>query len=512
MNISSWLVRNAASNPDGSAIHFEGTTISHGELLARVQAFAAALAGLGVGPGDRVGLFLANSPEFLIARWAAIWLGAAAAPMNVMFQGREAQYVLNNAAPHVLVTESSQLALIEQIWPDCPHLNHVIVTDAGIHGTLSFAAVELEHADQGVPMHDCERDDVCDLYYTSGTTGRPKGVMCSHFNFDSLLRYEQLVWDMDPTDHTMVALPLFHAKGLIIPCLLATYVCCPQTLVRRWDTRQVLELIERNKVTFFAGVPTMYAYLNAFDDFADYDISSLRICRVGGAPMPVEMQRVFEQRTGAAIIEGWGCTGWTGTSNPLRGERAIGSIGKALGDLNPAINCEVRIVDDDGCEVAAGHEGEVIIRGDQIPRGFWRMPAKTAADYRDGWFHTGDIGKRDDCGFIYLVGRKDDLIITAGFNVYPREIEEVLFTHPAVADATVVGIPDGDKGQSIKAFVVRKPATEVSEATLIEHCRTQLAKYKAPRSVAFLDTLPKTASGKVQRFLLIAADGPSVDT
>ncbi|MBP8140313.1 MAG: AMP-binding protein, partial [Burkholderiales bacterium] len=338
MNIADWLIRNASREPGGTAIHFEGRTITHGELLSRVEAFASALSSMGVGAGDRVGLFLANCPEFLIARWAAIRLGATAAPMNIMFQAREAQYVLNNATPRVLVTETSQLALVEQIWPECPHLQHLVVTDAEIHGAHSFAALERDWAGRSVPTHDCAPDDVCDLYYTSGTTGRPKGVMCSHFNFESLLRYEQVIWNMGPSDHTMVALPLFHAKGLIIPCLLATYVGCPQTLLRRWDTRLVLELIERNQVTFFAGVPTMYAYLNAFEDFERYDISSLRICRVGGAPMPVEMQRVFEQRTGAAIIEGWGCTGWTGTSNPLNGERAIGSIGKALGELDPSIN------------------------------------------------------------------------------------------------------------------------------------------------------------------------------
>lgn len=221
--------------------------------------------------------------------------------------------------------------------------------------------------------------------------------------------------------------------------------------------------------------------------------------------MPVEMQRIFEQRTGAAIIEGWGCTGWTGTSNPLNGERAIGSIGKALGELDPSINCEIRIVDDAGHDVSPGAEGEVVIRGDQIPKGFWRMPNKTASDYREGWFHTGDIGRRDERRFIYLVGRKDDLIITAGFNVYPREVEEVLYAHPDVADVAVVGIPDGDKGQSIRAFVVRKPGADTSEAALIEHCRSQLAKYKAPRAIEFLDALPKTASGKVQRFLLTGA-------
>lgn len=506
MNISQWLVRNAEAKPQEPAIYFEGQSITHRELLQRVEAFSAALADMGVRPGDRVGSFLSNSLEFLIARWAAIRLGAAAVPMNVMFQAREAMYVLNNATPHVLVTEQSQLALVEAIWPDCPQLQHVVVADADIHGTKPFAALEREYAGRSMPIHECEADDVCDLYYTSGTTGRPKGVMCSHRNFDSLLRYEQLIWDIQPSDHTIVALPLFHAKGLIIPCLLATYVGCPQTLLRRWDTRSVLELIERNRITFFAGVPTMYAYLNQFEDFERYDISSIRLCRVGGAPMPIELQRIFEKRTGAAIIEGWGCTGWTGTSNPLHGERVIGSIGKALGQLHTSIQCEVRIVDDDDNEVPDGQEGEIVVRGEQIPKGFWRMPNKTANDYRNGWFHTGDIGRRDERGFIFLSGRKDDLIITSGFNVYPREVEEVLFTHPAVEDVAVVGIADGERGQAIKAFVVRKAGTEADSSALIEYCRSRLSKYKAPRIVEFIDTLPRNASGKVQRFLLTGGD------
>jgi long-chain acyl-CoA synthetase len=505
MNISEWLGKNAARNPDGAAIHFEGATITHGGLLARVEAFAAALASLGIGPGDRVGLYLSNSPEFLIARWAALHLGATAAPMNIMYQAREAQYVLNNASPRVLVTEAAQLALVEQIWPECPHLEHLIVVDAEVHGTLSFAELERRFAGRRVGMHDCAPDDLCDIYYTSGTTGRPKGVMCSHFNFASLLRAEQMIWKVTPEDHTIVALPLFHAKGLVVPSLLATHVGCPQTLLRRWDTKTVLELIERNRVTFFAGVPTMYAYLNAYEDFERYDISSIRVCRVGGAPMPIELQKVFQARTGAAIVEGWGCTGWTGTSNPLHGERVVGSIGKALGDHDPSINCEIRIVDAEAREVPPNAEGEITIRGDQIPKGFWRMPNKTRTDYRDGWFHTGDIGIRDGRGFIFLVGRKDDLIITSGFNVYPREVEEVLYTHPAVADAAVVGVADGDRGQMVKAFVVTKAGAETSEAALIEHCRSHLAKYKAPRAVEFIDALPRNASGKVQRFLLGAA-------
>jgi len=502
MNLSEWLDKNAERNPDGAAIHFEGVTITHSGLLARVEAFAAALASLGIRPGDRVGLYLTNAPEFLIARWAALRIGATAAPMNIMYQAREAQYVLNNASPRVLVSETERLPLIEQIWPECPHLQHLILVDAKVEGTLAFAELERRFAGQRVEMRDCAPDDLCDIYYTSGTTGRPKGVMCSHFNFASLLRAEQMMWGVTVQDHTMVALPLFHAKGLIVPSLLASYVGCPQTLLRRWDTKTVLELIERHRITFMAGVPTMYSYLNAYEDFERYDISSIRVCRVGGAPMPIELQKVFQARTGAAIIEGWGCTGWTGTSNPLHGERVVGSIGKQLCDHDPSINSEIRIVDDEGREVRPGAEGEITIRGDQIPKGFWRMPNKTRSDYRDGWFHTGDIGRRDERGFIFLVGRKDDLIITSGFNVYPREVEEVLYTHAAVADAAVIGVPDGEKGQQVKAFVVKKPGAEVTEAVLIEHCRSHLSKYKAPRAVEFIDALPRNASGKVQRFLL----------
>lgn len=503
MNLVEWVDRNAARNPDGAAIHIDSATITHRQLLDRVEAFAAALVSLGVEPGDRVGLFLTNAPEFLIARWAALRIGAVAAPMNIMYQAREAQYVLNNATPRVLVSEAERLPLIEQIWPDCPHLEHLVLVDAELHGTLSFAELERRFAGQRVEIHDRGQDDLCDIYYTSGTTGRPKGVMCSHSNFASLLYAEQLMWGVTPQDHTMVALPLFHAKGLIVPSLLASYVGCPQTLMRRWETKTVLELIQRNRITFMAGVPTMYAYLNAYEDFERYDISSIRICRVGGAPMPIELQKVFQARTGnAAIIEGWGCTGWTGTSNMLHGERVVGSIGKQLRDHDPSIDSEIRIVDESGGEVAPNEEGEITIRGSQIPKGFWRMPNKTRADYRGGWFHTGDIGKRDEKGFIYLVGRKDDLIITAGFNVYPREVEEVLYTHAAVADCAVIGVADGDKGQQVKAFVVVKAGAETSEAALIEHCRSQLAKYKAPRAVEFMDALPRNASGKVQRFLL----------
>ncbi len=505
MNIASWLRTNAERLPEKPALLFEDRTYSHAELYAQVCRFANALKGLGVHPGDRVGLFLGNCPEFLIARWGAIALGAAGAPMNVMFQKTEARYVLNNASPRVLVTSADKLDLVEDIWGDCPHLEHVVVIDEAPYGTYAFADL-IAAADARFDLHDCAPDDICDLYYTSGTTGRPKGVMCSHANFTHLLRYESIVWEMREDDRSLVVLPLFHAKGLIIPCLLASYAGATMTLMARWDTERVLATIQEQRITFFAGVPTMYTYMLAHPRIGTYDLSSLRLCRTGGAPIPIEVHTAFERRAGIKVIEGYGCTGWVGTSHPLSGDRVIGSIGKALGAYHPEIDCEIRIVDGDGNELPPDTDGELVVRGAHIPKGFWRMPGKTRSDYRNGWFHTGDIARKDERGFIYLVGRKDDLIITSGFNVYPREIEELLYNHDAVLEAAVVGVDDDDKGQLIKAFIVPKEGrATVTADQIIEYCRNHIARYKVPRQVEFVPSLPKTASGKVQRRLLAAS-------
>ncbi|MBZ0124675.1 MAG: AMP-binding protein [Roseovarius sp.] len=502
MNICSWLERNAERAPEKAAIVFEGRTITHSRILDSVRRFGNALKALGVAPGDRVALLLPNCPQFLIARWGAIAIGAVSAPFNMMFQKSEALNVLNNVAPRVLVTVAEKLPLIEDIWVECPSLEHVVVIDGpAVHGTHAFNDLLADSGD-GLDLHDCRPDDLCDLYFTSGTTGRPKGVGCSHSNFEHLLKFETIVWDMRSDDLVLTALPLFHAKGLIIPSLLASYTGATQYLMQRWDTETVLQTIHDRAITVFVGVPTMYSYILAHPRVDAYNLKSLRLCRVGGAPIPIEVHSGFERRTGVKIIEGYGCTGWVGTSHPLAGNRVIGSIGKALGELHPDIDCQIRIVDADDNDVATGDEGELVIRGPQIPKGFWRLPAKTATDYRNGWFHTGDIARKDADGFIFLVGRKDDLIITSGFNVYPREIEEALYEHGAILEVAVVGTDDDAKGQIITAFVVLKDGCRASAGEIMEHCRERIASYKVPRLVEFVGSLPKTSSGKVQRRLL----------
>lgn len=502
MNICDWLRANAERVPDKTALVYENTRYSHRQFYELVKRFGNGLKHLGVEPGARVGIFLPNCPEFLVARWGAIAIGAAASPMNIMFQKNEARYVLNNAAPRVLVTVTEKLDLIDEIWAECPSLEHVVVIDdPSVFGTHYFWNL-VDEAPAQLQLHGCAPDDMCDLYYSSGTTGRPKGAMCSHSNFSNLVRYESIVWGVREDERALVVLPLFHAKGLIIPSLLATYAGGTQTLMQRWDTERVLDTIQKQKITLFAGVPTMYSYMLAHPRIGEFDLRSLRICRVGGAPIPIEVHAEFEQRTGVKMIEGYGCAGWVGTSHPLAGDRVIGSIGKALGEFHPDIDCQIRIVNEKGEEVPAGEEGELVARGGQIPKGFWRMPGKTRRDYRNGWFHTGDIARKDERGFIYLVGRKDDLIITSGFNVYPREIEELLYHHDAVLEAAVIGVDDKEKGQVIKAFIVLKDGKRATEREIIDYCRARIAHFKAPRQVEFVPSLPKTGSGKIQRRML----------
>jgi len=259
MNICSWLQTNSERWPDKAALIYEDRQYSHSQLFSSVRRFGNALKSLGVVPGERVALFMPNCPEFLIARWGAIAIGAAAAPLNMMFQKNEVRYVLNNAAPRVMVTIVEKLDLIEDLWIECPSLEHIVVIDGpNIHGTCSLRSL-LDRSSEDLVLHDCQPDDLCDLYYTSGTTGRPKGVMCSHSSFSHLLKYESIVWQMRTDDLVLVVLPLFHTKGLIIPNLLATYNGATQFLMQRWDTQRVLDTIQEKRITVFVGVPTMLA-------------------------------------------------------------------------------------------------------------------------------------------------------------------------------------------------------------------------------------------------------------
>ena len=500
MNLAHFLVENARRTPDKDAVRCGADRITWRELDRRTDSLAASYRALGVKPGDRVGILLPNCIAFLVSYWAALKAGAVATPLNTMYKQDELAYVFANSGMCALVTDASWLALVDLAWPETTALEHIVVVGDDVpFGAHRFADL---CARETPPV--CEErapDDLCALHYTSGTTGRAKGVMISHRNWwVGMMQWHVETWRVVPEDRHLVVLPIFHTYGLMMT-LVAFAVGGSVRLLPRWDVEEVAGYVERERITVFSGVPTMYVYLTRDIDLGKRDLSSLRLAVVGGAPIPVEIQREFIDRTGVTIVDWYGCTGWATTTSPLWEKDAphkYGSIGKKL----PYAEIEMEIVDEQGRPVPAGEPGELIARAPSIPAGFWRLPGKTHKDFRDGWFHTGDVARRDEDGFYFLVDRKDDLIITAGYNVYPREIEEVLYTVPQVYEAAVVGAPDPVKGEVVKAFVVLREGMATDAESVIAHCRARLATFKVPRHVEFVDELPKLANGKLLRRVL----------
>ena len=500
MNLAHFLVQNARNTPDKDAIRCGEESVTWSQLDRQTDSLATALQQMGVKPGDRVGMLLPNSIAFLISYWAAIKAGAVATPLNTMYKQEEIAYVFANSGMRVLLADPQFLPLIDVAWPATTALEQIIiVADAVPFGAYRFADLIAKPA----PAVLVERnpDDLCALHYTSGTTGRGKGVMITHRNWwVGMMEWHVNIWHIVPEDLHMVVLPIFHTYGLMM-----TLVACATggtlRLLPRWDVQEVAGYIEREKITVFSGVPTMYVYLTRDINLEERDLTSLRLAVVGGAPIPIEIQREFIARTGVTIVDWYGCTGWATTTSPLwepGNPQKYGSIGKKL----PIPEVEMKIVDELGQTVPTGTIGELLARAPSIPAGFWRLPGKSSKDFQDGWFHTGDLARQDEDGYLFLVERKDDMIITAGYNVYPREVEETLYAMPQVYEAAVVGAPDLVKGEVVKAFVVLRAGMSIDADGVIAYCREHLANFKVPREVDFIAELPKLANGKVLRRVL----------
>lgn len=497
MNLATFLIENARRTPDKDAIRCGSERLTWRELNRQTDSLASAFQCLGIEPGDRVGILLPNTIAFLVSYWAAIKAGAVGSPINTMYKQDEIAYVLRNSGLRVLVTEAQFLPLIDMAWVESTVLEHIIVVgDAVPFGACRFA--DLVGTPAEPVLVDRNPDDLCALHYTSGTTGRAKGVMITHRNWwVGMMQWHVDVWKIVPEDIHLVVLPIFHTFGLMMT-LVAFAKGGTIRLLPRWDVQEVAKYIETERVTVFSGVPTMYVYLTRDINLEERDLSSLRLAVVGGAPIPVEVQREFIARTAVSVVDWYGCTGWASTTSPLwepGAPQKYGSIGKRL----PYPEVEMTIVDEQGMPVPTGEIGELIVRAPSIPPGFWRLPGKTSRDFRDGWFYTGDLARLDSDGYYFLVERKDDLIITAGYNVYPREVEEVLFSMPQVYEAAVVGVPDQLKGEIVKAFVVLREGASATSESVVDYCREHLANFKVPREVEFITALPKLPNGKILR-------------
>ncbi|MBI3868712.1 MAG: long-chain fatty acid--CoA ligase [Verrucomicrobia bacterium] len=519
ITLSQMLEEVAIAASRKTAMIYFGHRIPYSTFLSHVQRVAAGLQALGLRKGDRVALLLPNCPQFFIAYFGVLRAGGIVTATSPIYTPREAIHQWNDAGATILIADALLAPLVNASRPACPQLRRVILTH-GAQYTRSGAATlaralrspkppGMSHGDP-LPWENLLRisrhpqpagtrpDDVACLQYTGGTTGVSKGAMLTHANLvvNAEQTCEWLTGGQLHGETFVAALPLFHIYATTCVMISAVHSASATIILPRFELEPVLQAVREHRPSLFHGVPTMYVALNTAPDIRRYGFGALRVCMSGGAPLPIAVQQEFETKTGARLVEGYGLTECSPAThvNPPGAPRA-GSIGQ----LVPGTEARIVDLDKGTTEVALGEEGELTIRGPQVMKGYWNKPEETAAVLRDGWLYTGDIAKRDSEGFYYIVDRKKDLILVGGFNVYPREVEEVLFQHPAIQEAGVVGVADAYRGESVKAFVVRKPGASLAEEEVIEYCRKNLAAYKIPRSVEFRDTLPRSGVGKYLR-------------
>ena len=511
LNLSSVLEHQASLTPDRIAITFAGKSMTYGQLNAGAAQVAGGLVALGITQGEHVALSCPNLPWFPIAYFGILKAGAVVVPLNVLLKPREIAYHLKDSdAVALLVFEGTpELPMARMARAACDETgtaNLVVITADPAAPAPVSSAVTLGQLMQGhPPVVDSRRrrpNDTAVILYTSGTTGHPKGAELTHGNMllNAVATHEMLA----PAgkggfeqDVALVTLPLFHSTAQTCQMNSGLYGGMRLVLLPRFDPAAVLQTIVDEQVGFWIGVPTMFWSLLEYAGTGAVDVSAiarhLRVCVSGGAPMPVQVLRRFESTFGVRVLEGYGLseTSPVVSFNQLHRPSKPGTVGF------PIFGVDVRCVDDEGRPVAAGERGEVVVRGPSVMKGYYNRPEATEDATRNGWFHTGDIGILDDEGYLAIVDRKKDMILRGGFNVYPRELEEVLITHPAVSQVAVVGIPDERLGEEVKAVVVRKPGVAITEDELIEWCREQFASYKYPRVVEFRESLPVGPTGKV---------------
>ena len=499
---------------DNTAIGYQGSETNYEEFWGQTGAFATALESRGVGADDRVAIYLPNVPPFLIAFHGTLRAGGAVVPMNPQYKAREIGHLLSDSEAKVVVALADLVPFVNEVQ-DETSVEHVV----SVGGDADGATELTEFLEPGDPdIVDRDDDDVAVQPYTSGTTGQPKGVQLTHDNLASNANAaSELIPDgIREDDKQLGVLPLFHIYGMTVVMNSTLFNGGAFYPLPSWDAQEAVSLIEEEELTLMHGVPAMYNDVINQPNAEEFDFSSVRLCGVGGSGIPVEVLRKFEELYEPKVYEGYGLTETspiTHFNSPVEGRR-VGSAGKTV----PGVDSKV--VDDEFEEVAPVDEGpvdeettdlreitgEIVVAGRNVMKGYYGLPeANEEAFTEEGgrrWFHTGDIGYHDEDGFYYVVDREKHMIVTGGYNVYPREVEELLFEHEAVADAAVAGIPDERRGETIKAFIVPTPDADVTADEIREYCLTNLAEYKHPREVEFVEELPRTTTGKVQKFKL----------
>ena len=485
-NLATMLIDTASRHGDRPVVRLDETAVTYAALEEASARVAGLLRERGVAVGDRVGIMVPNVPAFPVIYYGILRAGGIVVPMNVLLKGREVGFYVADAGVELLFAWGECAAAAEE-GAGQAGAEVIVVGPGEAENVLGANEPDRELAERAA-------GDTAVILYTSGTTGSPKGAELTHGNLRRNIEISAIgLTALTSDDILLGALPLFHSFGQTCSMNSAVRTGASLDLMPRFDATRALELMDRDGITIFQGVPTMYHALLNHPERDRYDTSRLRLCISGGAALPVEVLRGFEEAFGATILEGYGLseTSPVASFNQLGQERKPGSIG------TPIEGVEMKVVDEDGNELAPGEVGEVVIRGHNVMKGYWNRPDATEEAMRGGWFHSGDLARMDEDGYFFIVDRKKDMILRGGYNVYPREIEELLFEHPAVSEAAVVGLPDERLGEEVGAAIALKPGAEATADELRDYLEQRLAAYKYPRRIWFVDELPKGPTGKI---------------
>jgi long-chain acyl-CoA synthetase len=496
-NLHELLAERAALMPQKTLLFSEadGRKFSYVEFMTAVNRTARLLASHRVGRGDVVSLLMPNSAEYIIAYFACWKLGAIAGPINSLLKAQEISYVISDSETKALLVHSDFLPTVESIGKELPELRTVITFDDEATATEEFNEALGEASSTNSSLSNIDRDSEAIIIYTSGTTGKPKGCLLTHGNLIANARQISQWLGFTKDDRLLTIMPLFHMNAVSVTTMSALYAGGSTVVSPRFSASRFWQIISDYQITSFGSVATMLSMLlTTYPDGVPKGLKTdqLRFAMCGSAPVPAEVMKRFEETFNCLVIEGYGLSESTcrSTFNPPDERRRPGSCGKPIGN-------EMRVVDEEDREVANGELGEIVLRGENILKGYYRNPEATATAFRNGWFHTGDVGYRDDEGYFFIVDRKSDMIIRGGENIYPREIDEVLYQHPAVAAAATIGVPDQLYGEEVAAFIVLKDGMKVSEEDLIVHCQKELADYKCPKTIRIVAEIPKGPTGKL---------------
>lgn len=507
MNLTEQLHETAIKMGDKTAYYFMDQSSTYAELDGAVTKFADGLSKLGVKKGDHIALLLGNSPHFVIGLHGALRLGATVIPINPIYTPDEIGYIVNNGDVKAVVTLDLLVPLIEKMHQALPKVENYIICDTpqgqaseqDLSALSAFSKMKsftqlIASGDIGFKGPELKEDDTAVILYTSGTTGKPKGAMLTHKNLYSNAKDVSDYLHMNENDRVITTLPMFHVFCLTVALNAPLMNGATILIDPKFSPKEIFRLAKKYEPTVFAGVPTMYNFLLQYEDGNPEDLKSLRLCISGGAAMPVALLHGFEKKFNVIVSEGYGLSEASPVTcfNPLDKPRKAGSIGQSI------MNVENKVVNELGEEVSIGEVGELIVRGPNVMKGYYKLPEETAATIRDGWLYTGDLAKRDEEGYFYIVDRKKDLILVGGYNVYPREVEEVLYNHREVVEAAVLGVPDPNLGEAVKCYVVTNNP-QLTEELLLAYCAEHLARYKVPSSIEFLEELPKNTTGKILR-------------